>query len=97
MGWRTFRVREKSDTVLFDDEMVCPASKEAGHSIDCNHCGSCCGSRSNRRNPVIINHGWAAVIANYKKGMKKIKAKKGWKREFPSLESVMPTEPVAVI
>lgn len=98
MGWRTFRVRTKTDTKLFDDEIVCPASNEAGHTMDCNSCGSCCGSRSNRRNPVIINHGWVSVVVNYVKGMKKIKAKKSWKKVFPKQETVIPTtEPVAVI
>jgi hypothetical protein len=84
MGWRTFRVREQNDPLMFDDEMICPASKEGGKTVTCTNCGNCCGNESNRKNPVIIIHGWSNKNKTYFKGMMKIKHKKGWKKVYPT-------------
>jgi hypothetical protein len=89
LGWRTFRVREDSDTLIFPDEMICPASHEAGQITTCKNCGNCSGSQSNRKNPVIINHGWSKGNKTYVKGMKKIKNKKAWKKTFAAIKNVI--------
>jgi hypothetical protein len=67
MGWRTFRVR-KEDGIVLQDEIVCPASNEAGHSTTCQKCCSCCGIGSKQtKNVVIIRHGQNYKIDNYDK------------------------------
>jgi hypothetical protein len=59
-GWRTFRVRKPEQPKLAD-EMVCPASDEAGHRTTCSRCLFCCG-RSKRGKSVVINaHGRRAT------------------------------------
>lgn len=56
-GWRTFRVRERAGAVL-PGELVCPASKEAGHRTTCARCRLCDGRKAEnrRRSIVIIRH-----------------------------------------
>jgi len=61
-GWRVFRVRRSTDAALFEDEMVCPASDEAGKKLDCKQCSGCCGNRSNRKNVAIVVHGWEGRV-----------------------------------
>lgn len=82
-GWRTFRARSIDDTIIYDNEMICPASAEAGKLTNCHNCGACSGSISNRKNPVIVVHGFDFKTRNYVKGMKAIKNKKKWKRDNP--------------
>ena len=41
-GWRTFRVRQTPS--LLDGEIVCPASREAGHRTTCERCRLCSGT-----------------------------------------------------
>jgi hypothetical protein len=94
MGWRTFRTSTPTDNTLFDDEMVCPASHEAGKITDCSNCSACCGCESNRKNPVIKAHGWGWKIQKFVKGMMKIKQKKGWKKEYPSFPRIQKNKPV---
>jgi hypothetical protein len=77
-GWRTFRTRCFETDIILDNEMVCIASKEAGKLLDCNHCNSCSGSISNRKNPVIVVHGVHNKVVNYIRLMKKIAGKKKW-------------------
>jgi hypothetical protein len=57
LGWRTFRTR-LVDEPLRDDEIVCPASNEAGHRLTCADCGLCTGDRrAAARSVAIIAHG----------------------------------------
>jgi hypothetical protein len=57
-GWRTFRVAA-GDSERCNGEVVCPASDEAGHKLDCYTCGACDGRRRPRvkSNIVIQAHG----------------------------------------
>jgi len=57
MGWRTYRVRSYETDPIDDNEFVCPASKEGGELLSCDRCRACNGV-SNRKNPVIVVHGW---------------------------------------
>lgn len=75
-GWRSFRIREQDDTVLFDNEFICPASEEGGKLTTCEKCGACSGAFSKRKNPVIKIHGFRYKIMYYTRGMKAIKNKK---------------------
>ena len=91
LGWRTFRIRESDKNLLMDDEMVCPASKEAGVLTTCQKCNLCCGlNRANAKNPVIILHADSEVMGSmwrrdrYISMMKKIKNKKAWRRDYTS-------------
>jgi hypothetical protein len=57
LGWRTFRTRLGSEDPL-PNEIVCPASNEAGHRTTCSACGLCRGrARGNARSIVIAAHG----------------------------------------
>lgn len=87
MGWRTFRSTTLDDNVIFHNEFICPASKEAGKLLTCEDCGACKGAFSARPNPVIKIHGFKYKLMNFTKGMKKIKNKKAWKREFKKNEA----------
>jgi hypothetical protein len=89
MGWRTFRIRENEDNVLMENEMICPASKEAGALTTCEQCNLCGGlNRANGRNPVIMLHADSEAMGSmwrrdrYIKMMKKIKNKKAWRRNY---------------
>ena len=53
-GWRTFRVKAKTDPVL-EGEVVCPASKEAGHKTTCFLCQACSGTRGRGHSDIVIN------------------------------------------
>lgn len=59
MGWRTFRtIINLSDKA--DNEIICPASKEAGYKATCETCGACNGRRDEkdgRKSIVIVAHG----------------------------------------
>ena len=60
-GWRTFRVVQPGQNTT-PDEIVCPASEEAGKRTTCDKCGLCNGSRgpSDRRKSIaILAHGGA--------------------------------------
>lgn len=60
-GWRTFRVidiRRADQVARAVGEAVCPASREAGHALDCASCRQCSGSLT--AGPIgiaIIDHG----------------------------------------
>ena len=93
-GWRTFRVFAddkgvKVHDVKQDDEIVCPASKEAGVLTDCQKCNLCCGlNKANGKNVVINHHADSEVMGSlwrrdrYITIMKKIKNKKAWRRDY---------------
>jgi hypothetical protein len=55
-GWRTFRVRTAHAAVL-PDEVICPASDEAGHHTTCSACELCRGTANPARSVVIAAHG----------------------------------------
>jgi len=93
MGWRSFRVFADNDgKSVYDEkqenEFICPASKEAGVKTDCNHCGACGGFSSRTDKDVLINlHGDSDSLGHWRKDrfiktMKKIKNKKGWRRDY---------------
>lgn len=75
-GWRTFRTRPYIDTPLLENEIICPASEEGGKKTDCSRCGMCCGSVSNRKNPVIVIHGWKHKIRYFREALKNRENKK---------------------
>lgn len=57
LGWRTFRTR-LADEPVREDEIICPASNEGGHRVQCAQCGLCTGQRRpNARSIAIIAHG----------------------------------------
>jgi hypothetical protein len=56
MGWRTFRVMDKSQSPLKGIEISCPASKEMGNRTTCNKCGLCQGTSSKAKSISIILH-----------------------------------------
>lgn len=59
LGWRTFRTRPWNG-IVGDDEVVCPASEEAGHATTCQECQLCRGSLRNAKSVVIKAHGQRA-------------------------------------
>ena len=61
MGFRTFRTKRPNDARL-PGEVVCPASAEAGHKLQCRTCQACSGTGRGRRGSVVIDlHGPAKV------------------------------------
>ncbi len=57
LGWRFFRARLAIEPVRAD-EIVCPASEEAGRRLTCEDCGLCRGqARGAARSIAIIGHG----------------------------------------
>lgn len=57
-GWRTFRVISSVDEVQAN-EILCPASAEAGKRTSCDKCGLCDGARAGdrRKSIAIVDHG----------------------------------------
>ena len=55
-GWRTFRVK-RSEAMKLSNEVVCPASAEAGYKITCQECMACNGTQRSSRSIVINAHG----------------------------------------
>jgi hypothetical protein len=55
-GWRTFRVRPAGSDWKLSDEVVCPASNEAGHKVQCQECGLCGGNSVKAKSVVIQAH-----------------------------------------
>jgi hypothetical protein len=53
-GWRTFRVRKNAYSAPFKNEVVCPASAEAGHKTTCSACKACGGLASRARADIVI-------------------------------------------
>ena len=67
-GWRYFRVRKPDDPIL-DNEITCPASKEAGHKTTCNQCRLCGGADKKAKNITIMAHGSVSTISNATKNL----------------------------
>ncbi len=84
MEWRTFRVRLNQDKM--DNEFMCPASNEAGNHSNCEKCSTCSGLNGNSKCNITINaHGGTGPMERsiaLEKGLKKMKNKKKWRREF---------------
>lgn len=64
MGWRTFRVKGKNDSVG-EDEVICPASAEAGYKSTCAKCLLCAGTSKQAKNIVINSHGLSHKIKKF--------------------------------
>jgi hypothetical protein len=61
LGWRTYRTRTADDALL-TGEVVCPASREAGHAATCDTCGLCRGTaRDGVKSIAIVAHGQRAA------------------------------------
>jgi len=55
-GWRTFRVKKSHEAI--NNEVTCPASKEAGAKTSCVDCRACGGTSAKARASIVINdHG----------------------------------------
>jgi hypothetical protein len=64
LGFRTFRVRAAGQSVE-PREVVCPASKEAGHKTTCDACKACGGNLARARADIVIAaHGIGAGAFN---------------------------------
>ena len=55
-GWRYFRVRT-ADSPELENEVICPASEEGGHKVQCISCLACSGASGRKSNIVINVHG----------------------------------------
>jgi len=79
-GWRTFRIREKTDNPL-RGEIVCPASKEAGKKTTCSKCKFCGGlsSKAKKFAATIIFHGTNWKSLRFSKIMDFRRKKKSYK------------------
>jgi len=60
-GWRTFRV--SASLTPLTNEILCPASKEAGNKTQCAQCGLCAGTSKQAKNIYIPVHGSGAKNA----------------------------------
>ena len=63
-GWRTFRVTRDADEPSVGQEVVCPASAEAGRKLKCAECKACDGDTSRRASIRIAAHGSMSNAAN---------------------------------
>lgn len=67
-GYRTFRViplktwQDQGKAALMQNEINCPASKEAGQRVQCNECKLCGGSNQVGKNIAIVDHGPRRLI-----------------------------------
>ena len=61
-GQRTFRVIDSLDAIT-NDEVLCPASEEAGRRTNCENCGLCAGSSIKAKSIAIVAHGNGAKYA----------------------------------
>jgi len=84
-GWRTFRVRLENEEVM-SNEIMCPASKEAGQKMTCDQCGLCSGIKVNkdsRKSIAIIIHGRDWKCKRFAKIMQRRKNKKSYRDLIP--------------
>lgn len=62
-GYRTFRVipvaqwKDTSEPSMLVNEILCPASEEAGKRVQCNDCRLCNGTASKAKSIAIVAHG----------------------------------------
>ena len=64
-GHRTFRLVDSLDDIT-NNEINCPASKEAGQRTTCDKCGLCAGSSIKAKSIAIVAHGNGAKYATTK-------------------------------
>jgi hypothetical protein len=65
LGWRTFRVIASVDERDRENEILCPASPEAGSLVTCDKCTLCTGAaRGDTRSIAIVAHGGAVTRRN---------------------------------
>lgn len=58
LGWRTFRVKPTNSPDVLAQEIVCPASEEAGKRTVCASCLLCNGNKQDGRKDIsILAHG----------------------------------------
>jgi len=76
-GWRTFRIR--FDDSMASNEIVCPASKEAGEKTTCQNCGLCNGNVKDGKTVTIKIHGGGWKIKRFERIMNLRKNKKSYK------------------
>ena len=60
-GQRTFRVIDSVDARDTQNEILCPASAEAGQRTTCDRCGLCAGASIKAKNIAIVAHGAGAA------------------------------------
>lgn len=66
-GWRTFRVRQSTDSVM-SNEIICPKSNEGGNREQCLTCMACSGyNRPGQRNVVIVQHGSVPTLKSFQR------------------------------
>lgn len=65
LGWRTFRIRADESAPVFSNEVICPASNEAGHRVTCAQCELCRGASLKAKSVVIATHGYGAASQNF--------------------------------
>jgi hypothetical protein len=53
-GWRTFRVTTHEGWSPAHDEILCPASEEAGRKTTCDKCGLCQGTTAKTSKSIVI-------------------------------------------
>jgi len=64
-GYRTFRVipvqewKDKGASSVLKNEILCPASEEAGRRVTCEACKLCSGSSIKAKSIAIVSHGSA--------------------------------------
>lgn len=56
-GHRTFRIVHHVRDVVRTQEVLCPASKEAGYRSTCERCMLCSGSETKAKSVAIVAHG----------------------------------------
>lgn len=66
LGWRTFRTMREGAPA--DDEILCPASKEAGHRLSCLTCNLCDGAGRRKAGLSLVDvyipgHGGKAIMS----------------------------------
>jgi len=62
-GERTFRVISKVSDLLKANEVLCPASEEAGARTSCESCKLCAGSSVKAKSVAIVAHGTSKARA----------------------------------
>lgn len=78
-GFRTFRVILNTED-RFREEVLCPASKEAGFKTTCAACGLCNGRKANdsRRNIAIVLHGSVPTVRAMRRIIEDLLAKEAF-------------------
>jgi len=56
LGYRTFRVKHINESMM-SNEIICPASEEAGRKATCQDCKLCSGNTIKAKDIVINVHG----------------------------------------